>query len=265
MDNLPCTAEEHHAWWKENAPVPYGLCWCGCGARTNSARDNDVSKGYVKGCPVRVIRGHRILPAMPDGLPDDAQAYRKWWAKEQPDIPYGLCWCGCGEKTRISERTYRGQLWFAGESVRYVLRHYNRNWGSEYVEEDRGHATPCWIWQMAVSGTGYGRIQGSRRRQTTSIQAHRAYYERYKGPIEPGKHLDHLCRVPLCVNPEHLEPVSNAENAQRGNTARLTADDVRRIRTLCTLGVPRKQIAQSFSIVEGHVYAIMRRDVWRNV
>ena len=35
------------------------------------------------------------------------------------------------------------------------------------------------------------------------------------GSIPDGLHLDHLCRVPACVNPEHLEPVTLAENNRR--------------------------------------------------
>jgi hypothetical protein len=36
------------------------------------------------------------------------------------------------------------------------------------------------------------------------------------GPIQPGLHLDHLCRVRLCVNPAHLEPVTPQVNILRG-------------------------------------------------
>lgn len=48
------------------------------------------------------------------------------------------------------------------------------------------------------------------------VQAHRFNYERFRGPIPPGLVLDHLCRNPACVNPEHLEPVTDRENLRRG-------------------------------------------------
>lgn len=48
-----------------NAPeflsVPRGLCQCGCGKKTPLANHNDKSKGWVKGEPIRFIRGHTIV------------------------------------------------------------------------------------------------------------------------------------------------------------------------------------------------------------
>lgn len=70
----------------------------------------------------------------------------------------------------------------------------------------------CWLWQAAVSGKGYG----SFRTPQGSVIAHRAAYELFLGPIAPGMHLDHLCRVRHCINPMHLEQVTPAENVRRG-------------------------------------------------
>ncbi len=71
--------------------------------------------------------------------------------------------------------------------------------------------TGCWEWTGPKQGQGYG-IFGSK----PSRAAHRAFYERFKGPIPAGLVIDHLCRNPSCVNPEHLEPVTNRENVMRG-------------------------------------------------
>lgn len=80
--------------------------------------------------------------------------------------------------------------------------------------EDRGYETPCWIWQRCVTEKGYalGTVPGERK----NVRVHRAAYEEFVGPIPPGLQIDHLCRVRNCVNPEHLEPVTNRENALRG-------------------------------------------------
>lgn len=72
----------------------------------------------------------------------------------------------------------------------------------------------CWLWTGARNGSGYGRIQVARRRHL----AHRVMYELANGPIPSGLVLDHLCRTPLCVRPDHLEAVSQRENLLRGKT-----------------------------------------------
>jgi hypothetical protein len=74
----------------------------------------------------------------------------------------------------------------------------------------------CWLWTGAISTEGYGRITWDYR----NTGAHRVSYQELVGPIPDGLMLDHLCRVRHCVNPAHLEPVTNAENTIRGIAAR---------------------------------------------
>ena len=75
--------------------------------------------------------------------------------------------------------------------------------------------TPCWLWTASLNGHGYGQIR-LRRRSRSPQMAHRVVWELCVGPIPAGKEIDHLCRQPSCVNPEHLEPVEHAENVRRG-------------------------------------------------
>ena len=69
----------------------------------------------------------------------------------------------------------------------------------------------CWEW-TACRRNGYGRVGWD----ASIRQAHRVAYELLVGPIPPGLQLDHLCRNPGCVNPDHLEPVTMQENIRRG-------------------------------------------------
>ena len=77
----------------------------------------------------------------------------------------------------------------------------------------------CWIWQGCRDEYGYGEIgMGGDAGPTRKV--HRVTYEHFVGPIPDGLTIDHLCRTPSCVNPEHLEPVPLAVNVRRGWAAR---------------------------------------------
>lgn len=77
-----------------------------------------------------------------------------------------------------------------------------------------GTPADCWLWAGASDKTGYGRVKVG-----ASIPlVHRFAWESMRGPIPDGLHIDHLCRVRLCVNPDHMEPVSQRENTLRGDS-----------------------------------------------
>lgn len=91
--------------------------------------------------------------------------------------------------------------------------------------------TGCWLWTESDNGRGYGRVCRGNKMQ----QAHRVFYELFKGPIPEDAELDHLCRVKCCVNPDHLDPVDHRTNVKRGDAGAATTAR-QRAKTHCPRG-----------------------------
>lgn len=72
----------------------------------------------------------------------------------------------------------------------------------------------CWEWQAALDSKGYGVIKAPGGRKL--LRAHRVLYELVRAPIPAGLTIDHLCGNRSCVNPFHMEPVTQGENSRRG-------------------------------------------------
>jgi len=69
----------------------------------------------------------------------------------------------------------------------------------------------CWEWISQKDGRGYGRFSYNGR----PVISHRLSYEHFVGPFDLKLQIDHLCHFTSCVNPDHLEPVTNFENTRR--------------------------------------------------
>lgn len=86
----------------------------------------------------------------------------------------------------------------------------------------------CWLWTGAKNAGGYGYYRANGK----TYKAHRYAYELYRSEIPEGLVVDHLCKVRDCVNPEHLEPVTQKENLYRGDTIAA----ISRAKTHCKYG-----------------------------
>lgn len=82
------------------------------------------------------------------------------------------------------------------------------------VSEYRPDLGPCWIWTACIMPTGYG-FWSHGYPHAVKTTSHRYSYGQTKGTVPEGLHIDHLCRVRACCNPEHLEAVTPQENARR--------------------------------------------------
>lgn len=140
----------------------------------------------------------------------------------------------------------------------------------------------CQEWVGTTDRKGYGvfeeRVDGKRR----VALAHRRSYELTTGEIPEGMLICHRCDNPPCVNPSHLFVGSHMDNFQdmldkgrgvrrtlRGENhgmARLTWEDVQRIRQLYTPGVRMRgvgAVAAEYGVTRQLIRFIVIRKLWK--
>ena len=262
-----------------------GRCLCGCGEVTTVSKKTDRRHGTVKGKPKKFVHGHhRRLPdevryevkkgqlstpcwvwrgyvgAHGYGHTGTKLAHRYFYEKYVGPIPTGLVLHhACGLKTCVNpdhlepvtkrENSLNARRFVGAATANVVARQ------TTHAEEDRGYVTRCWIWQGRIDRTGYGRLGRK--------MAHRAIYESRNELIPNGMDLDHLCDIRSCVNPQHLEAVTRAENVRRGKLGKLTPEIVRWIRTDDVLTYA--ELGRKYGVTKGHVGMIKNRRRWRDV
>lgn len=172
-----------------------------------------------------------------------------------------LCECGCGNPAPIAKRNRAKGNWIKGQPLRFIHGHNGRGKGQPILTGPQYLVDPitgCWEWQRCQDEKGYGIMKSNGR----NIKAHRYFFEKHIGKIPMGLQLDHLCRNPSCVNPDHLEPVTNAENCRRGNNAKLTKKDVRAIQAELQEGTTQTQIAKKFNVSNSCINFIATERAW---
>lgn len=134
----------------------------------------------------------------------------------------------------------------------------------------------CWLWTGADTGQGYGRLN--------KRAAHRISWEAHNGrPVPQGMWVLHKCDNPPCVNPDHLYVGTHADNMRdalardrfhrwggaragaKNPKAKLTADNVREIRSLVAQKVRREDIAAKFGVTRAAIYHILYEGGWKDV
>jgi hypothetical protein len=94
----------------------------------------------------------------------------------------------------------------------------DRRWATQHLAHRVLLDDGCWEWVGAHDHSGYAQVSAKGGR--TTVKVHRLMYELLVGPIPEGMQIDHLCRNRGCVRPDHLEPVSHAENVRRGDAGK---------------------------------------------
>lgn len=173
-----------------------------------------------------------------------AMHYARWKKHGDPMYLMIMRRGGCCELPECRQQVYARRLCRKHYTKQRLYGHANyavprlpaeeRFWAMVHFppcEED------CWLWLGSRTRTGYGRFwSGSKL-----TSAHRFSYETRRGFIPDGLVIDHLCKSPACVNPAHLEAVTQAENIRRGVWfvhGQQAATAARRARTQCRNGHP---------------------------
>ena len=132
----------------------------------------------------------------------------------------------------------------------------------------------CWLWLRHTSSEGYG-LMGIKARKAK--RAHRASWIAHHGEITEGLVVRHRCDNPCCVNPDHLELGTHAQNyadmvqrkrqcvGSRVHTAVLTENDVVNIRTSAAQGKKGADLARQYGMGSGNISLIINRKIWKHV
>lgn len=177
---------------------------------------------------------------------------------------------GCTENTKSNGRcSSHFMIWYHSGQDRQPTKPYGRSTEESllfYVDSDGGG---CWEWGGFTTGSGYGRFAGK--------AAHRLAYETWVGTIPEGHVVRHKCDNRPCINPDHLETGTQADNArdrvERGRSAiglsagksKFSAEEVLEIRSLYHDGLGMRAIARMFDAHHKTISGIVRKVSYADV
>lgn len=90
-----------------------------------------------------------------------------------------------------------------------IIRHLY----SRCIEEDRGHVTPCYIYQGGDTGqNGRGANYPKVSIDGQNVRAHRVIWICFEGFLHSKRQVDHMCHQRMCIRFEHLRKATQKQN-----------------------------------------------------
>lgn len=145
------------------------------------------------------------------------------------------------------------------------------------VDKTPGHGPQgeCWLWTDKPNiKNGYGHFVIRRNNKSKLLSAHRISFSLHFGsPPSYTPHVCHDCDTPACVRPIHLFAGTQRDNIRdstikgrmRNGQAKLTEEQVYKIRELHAIGRTGISIAEEFHISEPAVSAVVHRHSWKRL
>lgn len=135
----------------------------------------------------------------------------------------------------------------------------------------------CWTWTGHLNPSGRGQFQIGTNRKSVMVRAHRMAWYLTRGDIPAGLVVCHKCDNHACVRPDHLFLGTQKDNcqdamrkgrnvfAERHGRAKLSADDVRAIRSAHDAGATVRGLARQYGMAKRSVDCIVKRINWASV
>jgi hypothetical protein len=184
----------------------------------------------------------------------------------------GLCQCGCGKQTDRARKTIRKQGVIKGHYLRFRHGHYARIWPGrrpsslvDYLVEDRGYETPCWVWKNALDDKGYALTHVKDTSRSTgwrTVKVAGIYWRDANGPVPAGYELHHKCYTPACVRADHLETVTRSQHRRLNRNIRLSPAIVVMIRSSA---LPNTVLARQLGCAVNTVRVARIGETWADI
>jgi len=202
-----------------------------CNARKHLAEGLAEAEADVE--PPSELHSHAVNPCKVSGCHREARTKQMCSIHHRRVARFGdpltlRCGCGCGEMVTVPP-AWTGRLYIDGHGIQYNAEDpadkLRRNLAAQPVgdrgRELHGLTDDCLLWTATKNERGYGVInfRTSKGTQGGGLVHRFAFEIAYGEGSAAGLSVDHLCGVPLCCNPKHLEAVPVGENLRRAALA----------------------------------------------